>query len=186
MRSSRPRLGLRAATTRLAGDQRGMAAVEFALLAPVMMALCFGGVEVAQAVSLDRMVLLTSGTVSNLVTQCTTISASQQMPDILNASAQVLSPAPVSKAKVVVSLINIDGSGHGTVGWSQTLNGTAKTVGAAFTVPAALATPNTSIVFSEVTYAYTPILDLLKIGTINLYSSTYMYPRASTTINLVS
>ena len=36
------------------------------------------------------------------------------------------------------------------------------------------------------TYAYTPVLDLLKFGTINLYSNVYMFPRASSTINLVA
>ena len=54
------------------------------------------------------------------------------------------------------------------------------------TVPAALDTPNTNLIYSEVTYAYTPVLDLLKLGTINLNSAVYMFPRASTTINLVS
>jgi hypothetical protein len=37
-----------------------------------------------------------------------------------------------------------------------------------------------------VTYAYTPILDFLHIGNLNLYSSVYMLPRASNTINLVA
>ena len=165
---------------RLARDAEGMAAIEFAMLAPVLMALCFGGVEVEQAVS------LTAGTVGNLVSQYTTISASQQMPDILAASTQVLYPNPSAKAKVVVSLIGIDNAGKATVTWSQTKNGTGRTVGAVVTVPAALDTPNTNLIYSEVTYAYTPVLDLLKLGTINLNSAVYMFPRASTTINLVS
>ena len=59
----------RSAFARFAADRRGIAAVEFALIAPLMLALCFGSVEVEQAVSLDRMVSLTAGTVANLVTQ---------------------------------------------------------------------------------------------------------------------
>ena len=108
------------------------------------------------------------------------------MPDVLNASAQVLSPNPIAKAKVVVTCINIDSTGKSTVAWSQTLNGTAKVVGAAITIPASLDTPNTNVILSEVTYAYTPVMDLLKFGTINLYSNVYMFPRASSTINLVA
>jgi Flp pilus assembly protein TadG len=170
----------------LIGDRRGIAATEFALILPALLLLCFGSTEVSQAISLDRTVSLAAGTVSNLVTQYSTISASQQMPDILAASTQVLAPNPASKAKVVVTCITIDGSGNPTVAWSQTLNGTAKTVGAAIVVPAALKTANTNIIFSEVTYTYTPILDFLKFGNMNLYSSVYMFPRASTTINLVA
>ena len=172
--------------SRFARDQRGAAAVEFALILPFMVTFCFGSVEVSQAMALDRMVSLTAGTVGNLVSQYTTISASQQMPDILNASVQVLAPNPAANAKVVVTLINIDNSGHATVGWSQTLHGTAKTVGAAIVIPAALATPNTTIIFSEATYVYTPVLDVIQTPSFNLYSSVYMYPRASTTINLAA
>ena len=121
-----------------------------------------------------------------LFTSSSALSASQQMPDILAASTQVLYPNPSAKAKVVVSLIGIDNAGKATVTWSQTKNGTGRTVGAVVTVPAALDTPNTNLIYSEVTYAYTPVLDLLKLGTINLNSAVYMFPRASTTINLVS
>ena len=177
---------IRSRLIRIARDNRGLAAVEFALILPLMVLLCFGSVEVSQAVALDRMVSLTAGTVANLVTQYTTISASQQMPDILNASAQVLAPNPVSKATVVVSSISIDSSGKATIAWSQTLNGTPRTVGSTITLPTSLDTPSTTLILSEVTYAYTPILDTLKIGTINLGSAVYMFPRASNVINLTS
>ncbi|HTK34960.1 MAG TPA: TadE/TadG family type IV pilus assembly protein [Caulobacteraceae bacterium] len=184
LRTARRRVRLACCT--LAGDRRGIAATEFALILPALLLLCFGSTEVTQAIALDRTVSLAAGTVSNLVAQYSTISISQQMPDILAASTQVLAPNPASKAKVVVTCINIDNSGTATVAWSQTLNGTAKKAGAAITVPAALKVANTNVIFSEVTYTYTPILDFLKIGNLNLYSSVYMYPRASTTINLVA
>ena len=165
-------------------DRRGVSAVEFALILPVMVLIYLGGYEVTQALAIDRLVTLTAGTVTNLVSQYTTISASSQMPDILNASVQVLTPYPSSNATVVVSAITIDASGKATVGWSQSLNGAARTVGAAVTLPAALDTPNSTVIFGETTYAYTPLIDFIKLGTLNLYSSVYMLPRASTTINL--
>lgn len=167
-------------------DQRGLSAVEFALILPIMLLLYFGGVEISQAVALNRMVALTASTVANLVSQYTTISSGSQMPDILNASAQVLSPYPAANAKVIVTLITIDGTGRATVTWSQALNTTAKTVGQVVTVPAGLNTANSSIIMGETTYVYTPTFDFIHIGTLNLYSSVYMFPRASTTINLTN
>jgi Flp pilus assembly protein TadG len=166
-------------------DQRGVSAVEFALILPVMVLIYLGGYEITQALAINRLVALTSGTVTNLVSQYTTISASTQMPDILNASEQVLTPYPSSNATVVVSSITIDNSGKATVAWSQSLNGAARTIGAAMSLPAALDTPNTTVIFGETTYAYTPLIDFIKMGTLNLHSSVYMLPRASTTINLV-
>jgi hypothetical protein len=42
------------------------------------------------------------------------------------------------------------------------------------------------VVFGETTYAYTPMLDYIHMGTISLYSFDYMLPRASTTINMTT
>ena len=43
---------------RLASDQRGVSAVEFAMLLPLMLTLYLGGVEVSQGISIDRKVTL--------------------------------------------------------------------------------------------------------------------------------
>jgi Flp pilus assembly protein TadG len=167
-------------------DRRGTSAVEFALILPVMLVIYLGGFEITQALAVNRLVALTSGTVTNIVSQYSSISASSQMPDILNASVQVLAPYPSSNATVVVSCIAVNNSGVATVSWSQSLNGTARTVGQVVTLPSGLDTPNSTVVLGETTYAYTPLLDYIKLGTINLYSAVYMLPRASTTINLDS
>lgn len=172
--------------TRFASTERGVAAVEFAFILPVMLILYLGGIQISQSIAVARQTSLTASTVANLVSQYTTISSSQQIPDILQASAAVLTPYQQSNAVVTVSCITIDANGNATVAWSQSLNGTPRPTGQAVTVPAALDVPNTELVFGETTYAYTPWLDFLHIGTQHLYSSIYMLPRASTTITLIS
>jgi Flp pilus assembly protein TadG len=167
-------------------DRSGISAVEFALIAPVMLLLYLGQAELTQGLAIKRLVALTSGTVTNLVAQYTTISASTQMPDILNASAQVLTPYPPANATVVVTCITVDNNGIATVAWSKALNGTGRTVGTIFPLPASLDTPNTTVILGETTYAYAPFYDFLHMGTVPLYSAVYMLPRASTTINLTS
>jgi Flp pilus assembly protein TadG len=162
----------------------GVAAVEFALLLPIMLLLYFGGVEVTEAVMVNRQVALTADTVTNIVCQYTTISQSTQMPDILNASTQVMAPNSSANVKVVVSAITIDSHGNATVAWSQTLNGTALTAGAPVTVPASLDIANTTLILGHVTYAYSPAYDFMHVGPFNMSSTVYMSPRDSTTINL--
>jgi Flp pilus assembly protein TadG len=172
----------------------GLSAVEFALLLPVMAMFYLGGVQIAMAVSTYRLVDLTANTVTNLIAQYTTISQTAQMPDILAAATQVMSPvksndsAYAKNIKVVVSLISIDKNGNATVAWSQTLNGTARVVGSKVTVPPSMITAGTAtnIVLGETKYAFNAPVDFLKLGTLNLSSSLYMVPRASTTINLTS
>jgi Flp pilus assembly protein TadG len=179
---------------RLRRADDGLSAVEFALLLPVMLIFYLGGVQISMAVSTYRLVDLTANTVTNLIAQYTTISKSSQMPDILSAATQVMYPASsndpnvAKNIQVVVSLISIDKNGNATVAWSQTLNGTARAVGSAVTVPPSMITTGTAtnIVLGETTYAFNAPVDFLKLGTINLSSSLYMVPRASTTINLTS
>ncbi len=61
---------------RFRGDRRGVSAVEFALVAPVMIGLYFGVVEVSDGVSASRKVSLAAATVANLSAQVSTISSS--------------------------------------------------------------------------------------------------------------
>lgn len=179
-------VGLRSLSTRLAHNRRGIAAVEFALIVPAMIALYLGGMEISEGVSTYRQVDLTANTVTNLVAQYTTISASQTMPDILNAAVQVMYPNTSTSTIVTVSFVSIDKNGNATVTWSKSLNGTARTTGSAVTVPSSLDTANTALVLGEVTFPYAAAIDFLKLGTINLSSSIFMIPRAATVINLTT
>jgi len=169
----------RSAARLLATQSGGIAAVEFAIILPLMLLLYLGSFEIAEAVALKRQVALTASTVANIVTQYATISKTTEMPDILDASSAVLTPYPVSNAVVTVSLISIDGNGNATVAWSQALNGGGRKVGQTVTLPVGLDVPNTSVVLGETTYAYAPLMDFIHIGTLDLYSSVYMSPRSS-------
>lgn len=163
----------------LIGDRRGIAAVEFALILPVIVLLYFGSVEISQAINVKRVTDLSASTIANLVSQYPSISISQTMPDILNAATAVLTPYPVASATVRVTCINIDAAGNATVVWSQSLNGTGLTVGKKLTLPAAFSLPNTSVIMGDSTYTFNPVLDWLHFGSFNLTSSVYMLPRAA-------
>jgi Flp pilus assembly protein TadG len=171
---------------KLIRDRRGVAAVEFALTLPFLLLIYFGGVELTQGVTLNRQVALTSTTMATILSQYTTISASTQLADIMAASTQILAPYGTGTPKVVVSLITIDANKNATIGWSQTLNGTAHTANAPVTVPPDLDIANTTLIWSETSYAYSPVFDFLGMGPFNLYASIYMVPRESTTINLTA
>jgi Flp pilus assembly protein TadG len=171
---------------KFASQRGGLAAVEFALLLPFMLLLYLGSFEICQGISVKRQVALTASTVANIVTQYASISATSDLPDILNASATVLTPYSSSSAVVTVSLIGVDGSGNATVTWSQSLHGTARKVGQSVSLPSGLNVPNTSLVLGETSYPYAPLMDFMHMGTLNLYSSIYMLPRSSSgTITLM-
>src|SRR5882672_12765002 len=95
---------------RLLADKRGVSAVEFAMLLPLMVTLYLGGTEVSQAVAIDRKVTLIARTLGDLVAQATTISNSD-MTNILAATTSVITPYQDSKLKITVSSVVVDANG---------------------------------------------------------------------------
>lgn len=171
---------------RFGRDQSGLGALEFALIAPLMLTVYLGTFEVTQGLAMDRLVKLNASSITNLVAQYTTISASHDMPDLFAATAKIMAPYPNASPATVVSCITIDASGHATVAWSQASGGSARPVGQAITLPAALDKPSTEVILGETTLAYNSPIQFVAIGTWNLYAATYMFPRASNVINLTT
>ena len=180
-----PRI-LGATLSRFAGDRRGVSAVEFALLLPLMIALYLGTNEISTGVAIDRKVTLTAGTVANLTASCTDSSSngctnsvltSAEMTNIFNASSAIISPYSTSGLKITVSCISISSTGAATVSWSATLNGTARGTGSSIAIPSALAVPSSQLIFSEVSYPYTPTIGYTITGTLTLSDTMYMSPR---------
>jgi len=171
-RTLRNRLG------RLARDQRGVSAVEFAMLLPFMLTLYLGGVEVSQGVAMDRKTTMVVRAVADLAAQTTTIT-NTDMTNILNASASVVAPYSAASLKVTVSSVSIDGQSRATIKWSDAYNTTARSAGQSVTLPAALLVANTTLIWGEVQYAYTPTIGYVLTGTLNLSDQIYMRPRLS-------
>ena len=169
------------ALARFKRDDRGVAATEIALLLPLMVSLYFGVVQLSQAISARSNVTLTARTVSDLVSRVTTIN-NADMTNALNASAAVMAPFPVTNLKVTVSSVTIDANGRATIAWSDTLNGTARAVGSAVTLPTALNVASTSLIWAEVQYAYTPTIGYVITGTLTLKDDMYMGPRVSNSV----
>jgi Flp pilus assembly protein TadG len=170
---------------RLAGDERGVSAVEFAMLLPLMLTLYLGTVEVSQGIAADRKVTLTARTVADLVAQVSSIN-NADMTNMLTASSAVIAPYDATKLKVVVSAVTVDNAGVAKVTWSDTLNGTQRTVGSTITLPTALNINNSQLIFSEVTYDYKPTIGYVITGTLTLADKIYMRPRLSDTVARVN
>ena len=171
---------------RFAADQSGVSAVEFAILLPLMLTMYLGGVEVSQAVSADRKTTLVAHTIGDLTAQASNVT-STDMTNVLNAGAAVAYPFSASNLKVTVTSVCIDSSGtNATVAWSKTLNGTAHTGVVTSSIPTALMTPSTSLIWGEASYAYKPTVGWTITGTLNLNDTFFLRPRLSSSVTLDS
>lgn len=167
---------LRQRCCHLASDQRGISAIEFSLLMPLMMVMYFGSIEVTDAISADRQVTLVASTVADITTEYTSVAAGD-VTNILNAASTVF--YPFSNAQVVLSSVVIDANGNAYVDWSATQNGTQRSGNVTSLVPSALRVANTSLIWGEATYVYRPSLGYVITGSFNLYNQIFMRPRLS-------
>ena len=167
---------------KFAADRRGVSALEFALILPVMLVLYFGSVELGDALSINRKVTHITSSLSDLVTQSKTIT-NTDMDNILDAAESIIIPYDVGTLKMTVSGISIDAQGIATVAWSDTRNGTALTAGSTYSgLPDGVNQASTFLVTAQVSYDYTPTIGYILTGTYTLQDQFYLRPRASSTV----
>lgn len=181
-RQVHPAVGLLA---RFAGDPRGMSAVEFAMILPLMITLYLGTVEVSQGISIDRKVTLTARTAADLISQWPrNTMAVNDFQDRMTGAQRVMGPYPTDSSvfNVKISEIDVDASGNPTFRWSRALYGNGNT--GTPTLPAALRVPGANYIFSEVTYKYKPTVGYVITGQLNLSDTMYMRLRRATSIDI--
>jgi Flp pilus assembly protein TadG len=164
-----------------ARDDRGVAAVEFALVVPIAVLLLTGGVDYSDAISIQRKITLADRTVTDLVTQYTNISTSTLALN-LAASAMIVAPYSSSNLVMTVSQVTTDAGGNATVAWSLSFNGTKRAMGSPVTLPVTVSQPNATFILGETQYTDTPIFGSSLTGTMLLHDTNLMSPRLVTSI----
>ncbi|KRE11896.1 hypothetical protein ASE63_19310 [Bosea sp. Root381] len=175
----RNRAALRGLVRRLRRNRRGVAAVEFAMILPVMLTIYFGIVEVGQAVMIDRKVTQLTRTLADLASQSKAAIGNAEIQNIFNAAQTVMMPYNRVAPKMSIHHIVIDGAGLARVCWSDEDNSTKLARGTTVNLPADLRVPNTSLIMAQASYAFTPVVgEIIKDGAITLGDSPlYMRPR---------
>jgi Flp pilus assembly protein TadG len=173
----------RAATLhrRFAASTRGVAAIEFALILPVLVVMFLASVDAGRAIAIYMKVRAAAYTLDAITNQYTTIQSSD-MTAILAATSVVLAPYSSSTAAVTISQIKVTSKTKAKVNWSATQNGTALTKGASITVPSNFATCNSYpcyLVYGQVSYTYTPLFSYFLTTALTMSDSLYVTPRSS-------
>lgn len=173
---------------RLAKDRRGVSAVEFALIAPAMIAFYFGMAEITQALLAERRAGHAASAVGDLVAQSSQIT-SAEITDVFSVARTIMLPFPSdsSKLKMRVSSLTADASGAAKVDWSNGDGLTARTVNATVSdVPSGLMTSGQSVVMSEVTYSYSSPVTFFMPNAVTFTRKFYLRPRKSDKVTRTS
>jgi Flp pilus assembly protein TadG len=174
----------------LLNDRSGLAAVEFAMIFPIMVVLYFGVVEFASAIAVDRKATQVARTLSDLTSQSMTV-ADTDIKNFGEAAKAIMTPYPPSPLVSSITEVYIDKtSGVARVQWSKGLTigptGDVSIAAAAphnpgdvVTLPPALvAAKGTFVIWSEVGYTYTPAVGIMLASTgITFRDVAYTRPR---------
>lgn len=157
-------------------EDKAVAAIEFALIAPLMVTTYFGAYETGNILLADRKVTNVAAATTDLVAQALQIS-DDNITDIFNAASAIMEPYNVGDLTIIVSSIEADVDGDTTVGWSDAFQTSPHTPGMAYDLPDNLVTPGASVIVTEVTFSYeTPIGQFLTNG-ITVEDNFYQRPR---------
>jgi Flp pilus assembly protein TadG len=154
---------------RLGRDKRGIGAIEFAILAPVLLLLYLGALETTVALSVAKRASRASGSIADIVTQQSSVTKSflATMPSVANA---IFAPFGTTGLTLKITGIAIDSTSKATVAWSWAQDGSTPYVAnsVASGVPADMSTASSFLVRTELSIPY----QLLSFGPDFLPSGT--------------
>ena len=160
----RKTVGARFLTRRFKRNDAGIAAVEFGLIAPVMLIMLIGTIEISRAISMDRRFGLATSMVGDLVSREEDMSA-DNLNAIYNIVAHVMDPYDVSKIKMsVIPVKAASDDKTNTKVYASLANrpslhgGTAPAECANYGLTAGLVDQGESVIVVESSYDFTPLL----------------------------
>ncbi len=167
-------------------NEDGVAAIEFALIAPIMIAFYFGLSEISIGIGSDRDVTHAASVAGDLATQAATLNE-LAVEDVLTAAMTVLNPDPseVNSTTIELNSYRKDSSGViQLVGYARV--GPAISAGGPATYdPSSLGNKmlnNTSgVVVARVNYNYTPAT-LAFMQKVTLHETFLLKPRKSLSV----
>jgi Flp pilus assembly protein TadG len=168
---------------RARADQRGVAAVEFALLAPVAILLYCGFAELTMAMMAERRAAHAASVVADLVSQTPSIS-NAQLTDVFNIGGAILAPFPVAPLKLRVTSVVADANAVPKMQWSVGHGLAVMPAGTVAGFPPNLLVANESVIQADVQYAFTSPLRMV-MPTVHTFNDTfYLKPRRSVSVTL--
>lgn len=176
----------------LAACTKGIAALEFGYVVPIMLMMFLGTVELSQAITVDRRVSHVASSTADLVARQKSVTQTT-LDTYMQIITQLMSPYNDDLLKLTIVHVHatVDNATQPKVCWSYNRNDNGTTRGVAtynkgdnYTgLPANLVTGGTSVVVVEVQYDYAPLILQYFIKTaMPMKEKFYLKPRLSASI----
>lgn len=176
----------------LGRSERAAAAVEFALILPIMLLIYIGTLEASTLITVDRKVQSVAGAVGDLTARAEETLSSSLLQDYFRAASGIMTPYSPTNVVQVVTAVDVLNDGTTRVAWTRKYENGSLTATTPYTVNNPYPLPaemidiarDRMVIAAEATYTYTPMLGIVIQVPINLYRSSFFMPRFGTDIAL--
>jgi Flp pilus assembly protein TadG len=174
----------------LGRDRRGVAALEFGLIASAMIVLFIGCFEVSYLLQADAKVMLATQELAELVAAQSTVTDAD-MADFCTGAQMTLRPLSAGGLSATVVSVTNPGNGTAALDWQDTSCGTAASnivnpTGSVLSIIANDGEDSTlvqSAIMVEASYVYKSPLSFLLPATMTLTGQAFARPRNNATVN---
>jgi Flp pilus assembly protein TadG len=173
--------------SKLRRDSSGLAAVEFALILPIMLLLFLGSFETTNLILAYMKLEASAETAADLVaqTRVNTVLQSTDFTNITNAAKQVLSPLPTSGALLKIAFASVTyNTGSAAIDWHTEINSGTPVTTASIPNNTSLANlgnqtsgSTDSVIIVTLTYSYTSPFTYVLSSSYTLTESAFNRPR---------
>ncbi|MFZ0267452.1 TadE/TadG family type IV pilus assembly protein [Caulobacter sp.] len=161
-------------------DRRGVSAIEFALVLPLLMLFYFGMAELTEAMIAQRRLSHLTASTGDMVAREQVLTNAIR-DQVFVAGQVMMSPFPTSTLRMCIVSIASDAQGKDKVAWSETSNAPVGCPKANDTVdiPPAVLPAGQSVIMSKASYEYDSVFKLVLPDTVTFRRTFYLRPRLS-------
>lgn len=168
---------LRRTLRRFGGERKGLAALEFAILAPMMIFVLFGSIELLDLLDTNQRVENAAASLADVVARDTEVS-DDEVTGFWAALDMLMFPDTSTNVNIRITSVSVQTTSQATVVWSEAHGNMApRQANSTITLPSGMMTPGTSIIYAEAQMDYQGPLGLLLSGPLSLRHDAYRRSR---------
>jgi Flp pilus assembly protein TadG len=175
---------------RFGRDERGVSAIEFVLIFPLLVGMLAGTVDIGQALTVSRKMNQVASTLGDITSQQGAWTATD-IDAIIAGSATIIEPFNKTDLKIDLAILDVNSSLVAKVNWARGYNKTAlaKNAASPVTIPTNIAQSGVQLIAVKATFTLTtPFSKLLQpvtgVTTYNYQKTYIMRPRNGDAITL--